>query len=97
MIEPMYAILDVKTEAFTPPFVCHNDSHAVRMFTDACASPKTQYNNHPEDFMLYHLGKYNDNSGELLSLDKPKFVIGAVAVTKGLFEKTAETPQQQGA
>lgn len=59
------SVRDVKAEAFAPPFTVSARGMAVRMFSDWCSDTKTVIGRHPEDFHLYHVGFFNEVSGQL--------------------------------
>jgi len=82
MIKKMYSIRDAKAEAFHNPFFKVTHGEAERDFATAVNDEKTTLNQYPDDFDLYYLGEYNDNSGKLTSLDTPQHVVKAVQLLK---------------
>lgn len=76
----VYSILDNKTGLFTAPVLCHNNPHAMRVFTDAFRG-ESQYAKFPGDFSVMNIGTFNDETGEIESC-KPQFVAtGAELIT----------------
>lgn len=71
MILGIYAIRDAKTEAFAQPMFFVTKGVAIRAFADECENIQSNLHKHPEDFAMFHLGSYNDNSGEFVSLPQP--------------------------
>lgn len=71
MILGIYAIRDAKTEAFSQPMFFVTKGVAIRAFADECENNQSNLHKHPEDFALFELGSYNDNSGEFVSLAQP--------------------------
>jgi len=71
MILGIYGIRDAKTEAFSQPMFFVTKGVAIRAFADECENTQSNLNKHPEDFALFHLGSYNDNTGEFVSLPQP--------------------------
>jgi len=65
MITKMYSIYDVKTNIYMPPMYYHNAGHAMRNVSDQCKSNATTVSNHPEDFRLFELGEFNDETAEI--------------------------------
>lgn len=64
------AVKDLAIEAFQPPAFCRAKGEAMRGFTDAVNDPANkQLNQHPEDFELWHIGYFNDQTGELAKLE----------------------------
>lgn len=60
----MYSIFDTKAEHFNVPFFMPNQAMAQRAFNDLAVDPKTLVGKHPEDYMLYEVGEFDDITGE---------------------------------
>lgn len=69
MILHIYSVLDLKGVAFAAPFFQHTDGLAIRAFQDACRDPNNQLHQHPEDFVLYRLGDFDDQGGKITPLE----------------------------
>lgn len=65
MTNLMCAIYDKAANAYMQPFFCRTQAEAVRLFADACTDGKNQFCKHPNDFDLYVVGVFDDNSGVL--------------------------------
>lgn len=65
MILNIYAIYDEAAAAYMSPFFLHNHGLATRAFADQVNNPDSQIHNHPEQFLLFHLGEYDDQTGEI--------------------------------
>jgi len=76
MIQKVYAIRDVKANHYATPFFMASNGLAIRAFSDLVSDPKTTLNRHPDDFQLFVIGEYDDNSGELLP-SMPEFLSNA--------------------
>lgn len=74
MIQNVYTIKDAKTNAFANPFYSVNDATAIRSFEQAAADPNTTISQFPEDFSLYKLGTFTDESGQFTLEETPKFI-----------------------
>ena len=59
----VYSIFDSKIEAFLQPFCAQTKGQAIRMFTDSVNDPQTMFSKHPEDYVLFELGSWFDDSG----------------------------------
>ena len=59
-------VKDRAAEVFNRPFFVPHRNVAIRDFTDEVnrAAADNQLNKHPDDFDLYLLGEFNDNTGE---------------------------------
>lgn len=60
-----YAVQDIKADRFNVPFFITTHGEAIRVFGDNCQNKESLWNKHPEDFRLYHLGTFDDKTGEL--------------------------------
>ena len=74
-----YAIYDQKAKAYLTPFCMHNDAMAVRGFGDAINDPATRFGQHPEDYLLYQLAEWHDDSGEFVPQD-PGLVVNGISL-----------------
>lgn len=63
MIHQCYAIFDAAAGAYLPPFHLPRDGMAIRAFADCVNSPNHQFNQHPKDYTLFHLGQFDDSTG----------------------------------
>lgn len=90
MMLQMYSIYDSKAEVYNTPFFSKTHGEAERSFKTLTNDPKSQVNQYPEDFDLYHIGEYDDNKGITKSLDTPKHILKAISVLR----KEAEAPSQ---
>lgn len=78
----MYSIRDSKGEIFNPPFYKKTHGEAERDFTTLCNDDKSMPSQYPDDFDLYFIGKYDDNTGKIFPLDTPQHITKAVNVLK---------------
>lgn len=67
------AVRDLKAEAYGRPIFVNAIGQAIRSFQDEVNRPDQQneMNRHPEDFSLWHLGEYDDQSGLITPLEHP--------------------------
>lgn len=65
MLKQLYAIKDTKS-AFQPPFECVNNLVAIRQ-CKLLLKQKNLFSANPEDFELWHVGTFDDITGELVS------------------------------
>lgn len=63
MILNMFAVFDVKSDAYLTPFFFPTRGQAVRAFKDLANDPNTTIGRHPEDYKLVHLAEYDDSTG----------------------------------
>lgn len=77
MISNVYAVRDVKADAFVSPFFRRTHKEAMRYFGDAVVSKDTMFHAHPEDFQLFCLGQFDDETGLLVGLTQTQFLVSA--------------------
>jgi hypothetical protein len=63
MIHELIAIYDLKAQLYGKPVCVVSDASAIRSFGDAVNDPQTEYNKHPEDYILFNIGQYDDSTG----------------------------------
>lgn len=57
-----YAVFDSATGAYMRPFVMQSDGQAIRSFSDETNNPETPLHAHPEDYSLFRLGIFDDQT-----------------------------------
>lgn len=82
MLLHAYAIYDVKALVYHSPYFCVSDGVATRMLSNLANDLNTQVGLHPRDFILYNVGGFNDNTGELLPVAPPRHVCDAATLVK---------------
>lgn len=74
----VFAIRDSKAEIFNLPFFNKTPGEAERNFKSLVNDGKSTVSQYPDDFDLYYLGEYDDQSGVVKSLDTPQHIVKAV-------------------
>lgn len=74
----VFAVRDMKALAFLQPFFSNSTGSALRAFGDAVADKTCPFAKHPEDYVLYEIGSYDDNSAELVSTNPIKMMACAM-------------------
>lgn len=82
MILGIYAIRDQKT-GYLPITVEQNDLSAIRNFEHAAQNVKALFYTHPEDFDLYKLGSYDNETGAVSPQDPVCIMTGFNAKNRG--------------
>lgn len=76
----LFAVFDSATKLFLPPFECRTIEEAVRRFRATVNHPDAgNIGQFPEDYTLFHLGEFDQQSGEMVSLPTPHSL--GIAVT----------------
>jgi len=89
-----YSIRDVKADVFHAPFFLPTDGAATRAFSDVANDINTQIGRHPADFTLYHIGSFDDATGQLTKCER-RHVVDASSLLRiqpkgDLFQKAAD-------
>lgn len=64
MIQKVFGVRDTKSLAFLQPFFSISTGSAVRAFSDAVnESGSSPLAKHPDDYLLYELASFDDESG----------------------------------
>lgn len=71
MIYKQFSVHDVKAGAYLPPFVLPRAAQASRIFMDCVNSKDHQFGNHPEDYTLFELGSWDDETAQYQLHDAP--------------------------
>lgn len=75
MILQMCTVHDTATEMFGRPFFMVATGQAVRSFRDEVNNPDSEFSKHPDDYSLYHLGQYDDNTGGFELFGRPTLLV----------------------
>ena len=70
----VFSIFDQKAVAYLPPFVLPERGMALRTFGDALNEPKHAFGAHPEDYVLFEIGMFDDRSAILEPHTAPELV-----------------------
>lgn len=79
MLQYVVSVKDRAAEIFNRPFFVPHRNVAVRDFTDEVnrSAPDNQLNKHPDDFDLYVLGTFDDNTGQFKMEETPVVLVRA--------------------
>lgn len=78
MILKVYSVYDTKAHLWMQPFFLAAHGQAVRAFSDEANSPQSQLGRHPNDFILFCIGEFDDNSA-VLAPTIPPLQLGVAA------------------
>lgn len=59
----MFSVLDKPARVFIRPWCVRHEAEAIRSFYETAVDSAHQFAKHPEDFVLYELGTFDDGSG----------------------------------
>ena len=78
----LFTVRDLKADCYVVPFTDKTRAAAIRMFIDTVNAPDHTFNKHPEDFVLYELGTFDDNRAEFELSDTPIPIAKAIEMLK---------------
>lgn len=68
----LYVIYDAATNKYGIPMAQENDATAMRSFAHEAMKKESIWNSHPQDFILYKVGIYYVNTGEIIASQSPE-------------------------
>lgn len=83
----VFSIYDSKIHAYAHPFQMRTTGEAVRAFIDMALDSKTTIAKHPEDYTLFELATYDDNSGKFENLHVPISLGDGVNLSQAFVEE----------
>lgn len=66
------AVRDSAVDAFMQPFFVHHTGAAVRGFQDEVNRKDSPFAAHPEDYVLFELGAFDDSTGSVTMIEQPR-------------------------
>lgn len=70
----LYVIRDQRTTYMTPS-VDYNDASAVRNFEHAVLNKDSLFNSHAEDYSLYRIGTFDNETGRISAEEMPVLIL----------------------
>ena len=74
----VFSIRDTKAGTYNAPFLQYSAGEAQRTFAKLKSDTNTDVNKFPEDFDLYQLGEFDNETGKYASEESPVHIIKAV-------------------
>lgn len=71
MVVKYFAIYDSKLQGYMKPFSAPKTGQAVRSFIDVVNDPKSEFHGHPEDYTLFEIGEFDDETGKFANQQTP--------------------------
>lgn len=70
----IFSVIDQKAEAYLQPFFAPNAAVAIRVCTAACEDEGHTFRRHSEDFVLFEVGGFDEQTGELQPESPPRVI-----------------------
>ncbi len=78
----IYSIFDTASGLYSRPFFTQSDPEAMRSFEDISADADHPIGKHPEDYMLFRLGIFDDTKGKLVDEQNECLVTALECIAK---------------
>lgn len=72
MIHCVFSVYDSKAESYLQPFFSQNCGTAIRSMSEATQDVNHNFHKYAADYTLFQIGKFDDQSGDLVSLSAKK-------------------------
>lgn len=92
MIQKLFSVRDSKAGVFNTPFFKPTQAEAERDFHRLAHDPSSMVEQYPEDFDLYYIGEFNQNTGKLKTLETPEHIVKATLVQKQNAQRLMQQP-----
>lgn len=76
----MYSIYDEVTQVFNHPFAAIAEQEAVRNMRILVNDPSTLISKSPQDYTLYHVAMYDDQTGQYTNTNQPVMLCKATSL-----------------
>lgn len=63
----IFTVYDSKSEAYLQPFFMQSKGAAVRAFSDLANDKAHTFGKHPEDYVLFEIGSYDEFTAAIVS------------------------------
>lgn len=82
MIKAVCSVRDSAAELYSPPMFVPSTGVAVRAFTDEVRreDPNNQLHKHPQDFVLFEVASFDDETGVFVNVTPARQLIRGVDV-----------------
>lgn len=79
MIKVVCSVFDAKAGLFSNPFYSVNTAVAKRDFFAGCSDPKSGLSRNAEDYSLFQVATFDDESGQFSPIVPPSFISNAIS------------------
>jgi len=91
MTMEMFTVFDQAAERYMDPFAAPTVGFAIRGFQEACGQDGHQFQKFPEDYILYHIGTFNAELGEIEPMAGRKIAMATSYTHGGQLDIVSET------
>ncbi|AXL14764.1 nonstructural protein [Microviridae sp.] len=80
----IFTIYDQKAHAYITPFFLPEEAMAIRTFGDCCNDKSHQFGRHPEDYTLFNIGAWADNTAQIVMNNAPITICNGLEMVKAI-------------
>lgn len=73
-IQHVFTVYDQAAGAYLQPFTFPTHGEAIRAFISAAMDPTHKFNRHGEDFSIFFLGTFDDNTAKFQLIEAPELL-----------------------
>lgn len=89
----VFTVYDSKVGAYAAPFCMRSKGEALRSWIDVVNDPKTAFSKHPEDFCLFEVAEYDEDTGQFSNHPAPVSLGVGVEFHKGYPNSVVPSPE----
>lgn len=78
----LLSVYDKQIQAYGAIFTARTIGEAIRGLTDHVADKTTEIAKHPEDYQLFKLGEWDNETGKIYPTETPMMIISAEELVK---------------
>lgn len=90
MVLMVFAIKDLKTMYYRQPFFVQNEMVAIRTLSIPVTEEGSELNRFPKDFVLCHIGTFDDSNGLILSAEEVRVICGLDTIKENYQQKNGD-------
>lgn len=95
MIQQVMAIYDAKARAFLLPFFCPHLDVGFRAIQAAANTPGHQLHDFSEDFVIYHVGEWDDSTGRFTEKAEHMNLGIVAALRRPVAQRVISNPEER--
>jgi len=89
MIEQLFTVYDSAAKAYLTPFTAPTIESALRSFREVVNKDGHQFNRFPEDYALFHVGEFDQQTGMFSSMSPHSLGVAITFVNRPRLQEAA--------
>lgn len=78
VVYKLFSVYDTKAQAYLNPMVMRSAGEAIRAFSAACVDPEHDFHKYCEDYTLFEIGLWDQNTCAISSYPTPQSLCKAI-------------------